>query len=68
MITREAWYKICVAFLPSIEKGLLKDKKILRLQILDIHLNITSRKVELVGSHPHKHFHKLLHLNRKAFM
>ena len=64
MIAEELPCKTYTAFLPSTKNSLLKDEKMLCLQILGIHLNIISFNAALITRYPQKHLLKHLYLNR----
>ena len=63
MTAEELPCKTRTAFLPSTKNGLLKDEKMLCLQILGIHLNIISPNAVLITRYPQKHLLKHLHPN-----
>ena len=66
MIAEELPCKTYTAFLPSTKNGLLKDEKMLCLQILGIHLNIISFNAALITRYPQKHLLKHLYLNSET--
>ena len=66
MIAEELPCNTRTAFLPSTKNGLLKDEKMLCLQILGIHLNIISSNAVLITRYPQKHLLKHLHPNSET--